>query len=642
MTPLRPSQSTQRKAQHKDFYAAKLMMSKPKSDFEPLQVAQSDKMTKIRDILQKQSIQQQIQQSDNMQRDPSLIQFNDLSTFSQKKFERARSKYLLDKLTGKLNNPDYFLQLSRSMAEQYGMDTDEFMERYNQNQKSSQNIMGNNSNNMKHVNIMGTGDQNQTRTEEDEGEDSQANLFMTAGQRKDFQAKPEVEHEVKNVTKTKKTWSELDKYIELLLDSKQTDQSVFVYLNPSSEGNPYDLQVCQYHDRNEQKYYTLSAKGITLYLNESPVEFITLGDWLIERDSYNHIKELSFFKKFKRWKFLRMWRKNILQHKRAKSRRMLEEKLFTLDDIFRPKLLNHRSYCNEMQKMRFLDLSKTVECATIEEFASIQQKQKTLVSEKIQTYSEKCRVNVKQAIDNMLSELRERIISELALDEEQRKNNPSSAMNQVNSTAAAMKRKKSNSVFENLGFPDHMTYGHRSNLRKECSRFLRFAYLVDFLAMESLSSIYIDSVRELIGKLQRLDDSNNSTLTEHDVYHHRGNEPLFKVQIIFEPKNQIPANEIIEEKPVDFKLPPHGNSKDEDFDPTVHLELEPEKLATEDDEEDVEEEEDLENMSFDSDGNPKKKRNKIMKMVAPYLYKRWLYIDPSRDDILTMVQNVLA
>ena len=173
-----------------------------------------------------------------MQRDPSLIQFNDLSTFSQKKFERARSKYLLDKLTGKLNNPDYFLQLSRSMAEQYGMDTDEFMERYNQNQKSSQNIMGNNSNNMKHVNIMGTGDQNQTRTEEDEGEDSQANLFMTAGQRKDFQAKPEVEHEVKNVTKTKKTWSELDKYIELLLDSKQTDQSVFVYLNPSSEGNP--------------------------------------------------------------------------------------------------------------------------------------------------------------------------------------------------------------------------------------------------------------------------------------------------------------------------------------------------------------------------------------------------------------------
>lgn len=78
-----------------------------------------------------------------------------------------------------------------------------------------------------------------------------------------------------------------------------------------------------------------------------------------------------------------MWRKNILSHKRAKSRKMLEDKLFILDDIFRPKLLNHKAYCTDMQKMRFIDVSKTLECVSIEEFASIQQKQKTMVSEKI-------------------------------------------------------------------------------------------------------------------------------------------------------------------------------------------------------------------------------------------------------------------
>ena len=99
---------------------------------------------------------------------------------------------------------------------------------------------------------------------------------------------------------------------------------------------------------------------------------------------------------------------------------------------------------------------------------------------------------MKAAIDNMLNELRDRILSELALDEEQRKNNPSSSA--MNYGGNALKRKKSNSVFEQLGFPDHMTYGHRSNLRKECSRFLRYAYLVDFLAMESLTNIYLDTV----------------------------------------------------------------------------------------------------------------------------------------------------
>jgi dynein heavy chain len=107
-------------------------------------------------------------------------------------------------------------------------------------------------------------------------------------------------------------------------------------------------------------------------MKDSPVEFITLGDWLIERDSYNHIKELAFFKKFKRWKFLRVWRKNILSRKRAKATRLLEEKLFTLDDIFRTSLLQHRNYCNEMQKMRFVDVSKPVDSMTIDEFAAVQ------------------------------------------------------------------------------------------------------------------------------------------------------------------------------------------------------------------------------------------------------------------------------
>ena len=111
-------------------------------------------------------------------------------------------------------------------------------------------------------------------------------------------------------TKTQK-WSDLDKYIELLLDSKSEEETVFVYLNPNPNNDPYDLLVCSYQQRQEKKYYTLSGKGLTLYENDTPVEFLSLGQWLIERDSYNHIKELPFFKKFKRWKFMRMWKKTI-------------------------------------------------------------------------------------------------------------------------------------------------------------------------------------------------------------------------------------------------------------------------------------------------------------------------------------------
>lgn len=95
-------------------------------------------------------------------------------------------------------------------------------------------------------------------------------------------------------------WVDLDKYIELLLDSKSKDEIVFFsYCNPSDNGDPYDLKVCAYDDRNEEKYYTLSGKGLSVHEGDHLTEFISLAQWLINRDSYNHIKELTFFKKFK-------------------------------------------------------------------------------------------------------------------------------------------------------------------------------------------------------------------------------------------------------------------------------------------------------------------------------------------------------
>ena len=53
-----------------------------------------------------------------------------------------------------------------------------------------------------------------------------------------------------------------------------------------------------------------------------------------------------------------------------------------------------------------------------------------------------------------------------------------------------------------MGFPDNMSYEQRSELRKECSKFLRFSYLVDFLALESLRIVHLNSVDELIKELQ--------------------------------------------------------------------------------------------------------------------------------------------
>ena len=52
-----------------------------------------------------------------------------------------------------------------------------------------------------------------------------------------------------------------------------------------------------------------------------------------------------------------MWRRNIVQDKREKIRSMLEEKLFSIDEVFGDILTKQRSACKDMEnKLRVIDV----------------------------------------------------------------------------------------------------------------------------------------------------------------------------------------------------------------------------------------------------------------------------------------------
>ena len=195
-------------------------------------------------------------------------------------------------------------------------------------------------------------------------------------------------------------WCELDKYIELLLDTRSEEETVFTYLKCSDKGDPYDLQPCGYKDRPKStdegggKYYTISGKCLTLYEKDTPVEFISLGMWLIERDSYNYIKDFAFFKQFKSWKFMRMWKKTIKSQNKMKANNQLGENLFILQDKFRDRLFTHRKLMLEMGNFRFVDTCQSSEYKTDSEFASAQEEKRLKVTKDIEQKSRQSRANV--------------------------------------------------------------------------------------------------------------------------------------------------------------------------------------------------------------------------------------------------------
>jgi len=116
-------------------------------------------------------------------------------------------------------------------------------------------------------------------------------------------------------------------------------------------------------------YYTLSKKGITQYVKEEPVDYTPLADWLVERSFYREICVKDFFRNFKRWKQLRMWRRNILQKKREEIKQTLSERLFILDETFGPIIVAHRANCQDMKNLRVIDMQqKGIATMDLQEF----------------------------------------------------------------------------------------------------------------------------------------------------------------------------------------------------------------------------------------------------------------------------------
>jgi hypothetical protein len=68
------------------------------------------------------------------------------------------------------------------------------------------------------------------------------------------------------------------------------------------------------------------------------------------------IRKKRFFHEFRRWKVLRMWRRNILHKRREEVSAGLSEKLFMLDPIFSPVVMYHRNLCKDLEQHRLVNL----------------------------------------------------------------------------------------------------------------------------------------------------------------------------------------------------------------------------------------------------------------------------------------------
>ena len=147
----------------------------------------------------------------------------------------------------------------------------------------------------------------------------------------------------------------------------------FVYFLPSNNENYYKLTPKTFNDIADKKtYYTLSSKGLTVYIDKKPREFIKLAEWMNERQRYDVIAEIPFFKNFKIWRIITMWRKNIFKQKKIAYQNELQNSLLFNNEDYNTRLIEHKKYCNEILFLKVVDMKVGLDSNSFKKFQDMQ------------------------------------------------------------------------------------------------------------------------------------------------------------------------------------------------------------------------------------------------------------------------------
>lgn len=330
----------------------------------------------------------------------------------------------------------------------------------------------------------------------------------------------------------------LDLYLGLILKNNANIDE-FMYAVPNSSVNPYMLELTDYKkDKSaNQESYTVSGKGLCHYKANQPVEFIPLKDWLDERETFKKIQSLQFFQKFRKWKTLRRWKNACKQFKRGRRKDELTERLFITNAPLRDALLIHRDYCYEMSRLKFINLNSNAdssESMSLQSFIEAQHLERQKVKQRISMISNESRKKVRDGFTNCLTELKE--------DFNKDSTKGPGAGNRTNPKGM---QKVIEEGYEELSFNKDMSYDQRSKVRNACMTFLRFAFLLDFIALDALTKIYLQSANDLKIKLDSLAHMEGKKVI-YDIEKAKttigGKTPMFEVHVIFDP-NPISGNQ---------------------------------------------------------------------------------------------------
>ena len=287
-------------------------------------------------------------------------------------------------------------------------------------------------------------------------------------------------------------------YVSLLPDARNPlkalqrlrqnpDSTEFVYMrafhvDEHTPKNPYHLEIVQHTDIDESNFFTLSSFGVTHLVNGRP-EFTELEQWKREHYLFNAIIKIPVFQQFRTWKSYKVWRDSVRYGKMKKAAKALEKKLFWMNPTFQKALNEIRSMCIDLAGFKLLSFEPGV-LYTLDDFLANQQAQGEIVADHLQEFWGDALQVVQDACAETLESLEEKLFG-----------------GGTEAVTADSGREKSSPRAENF------RYTVMASKRVVQQRIFYFLRLCDYVIFNTLQTMVVDSVTNLLDNLKLAKDS---------------------------------------------------------------------------------------------------------------------------------------
>ncbi|KAE8631104.1 hypothetical protein XENTR_v10001083 [Xenopus tropicalis] len=269
----------------------------------------------------------------------------------------------------------------------------------------------------------------------------------------------------------------------------------FLYLTPavpksSIDYDTYNLRIATHQNINKNEYYTMSENGVT-HISDGEVLYLEIERWKQEYLYHKALKQIPTFALFRKWKAFTVWRKNVRAKRINECRKALQENLFIVNEYLRPAILNIQEMCYRISDMGLCRIEKEY-TYSLHEFTGNQLKQLEEVANRLSEFRDLAKEVVRSACRTALLE------AGFTPDEYMHDQITTGFLSMTAGPAVSdmLLPHLDGELFGESS--DKMTYTEQANKRAHCRRLTCFIRLADYLIVNTMHILAVNSVNTLL------------------------------------------------------------------------------------------------------------------------------------------------